>query len=258
MDNGWFVKFEEYLHGRMSTEEKSVFEAELSSNEEMGSAFRIYSTIEMEMGRDGLDRDKERDLKRSLETLNAKYFNSETRKSTKTVSIFSQRYFKAAMGIAAGLLVLLVAYAVFYQPEQNINHLAENYIETHYDRLSQTMDATPDSLQLGISAFNNREYAEALQFFQGVYAKQPENSEAIKNIGLVYLRTGDFEKALLQFEKLAAMENLYSNPGKFLKAITLMQRNEAGDKQEAKHLLEQVVLEDATGREQAEAWLKKF
>lgn len=257
METDWYIMFDEYLHGRMSREEKSAFEAELSSNEEMGSAFLIYSTIEM-MGRDGSDRDKERELKRSLETLNAKYFKFETQESTKTVSIFSKKYVKASMAIAAGLLVLMIALTVLYQPEQNINSLAEQYVETHFSQLSQTMDPTPDSLQLGIVAYNQGDYARALQLFQEVQARQPENAEIIQNIGLVYLRTGDFEEAVSQFEQLAAMENLYSNSGKFLKAVTLMQRNELGDKQEAKSLLEQVVREDETGREQAEEWLKQF
>src|SRR5690606_12359777 len=124
--------------------------------------------------------------------------------------------------------------------------------------LSQTMDATPDSLQLGISAYNNEDYARALQFFQAVLDKQPENSEAIKNIGLVHLVYGDFEEAIQHFDRLAAVENLYSNPGNFLKAVTLMRRNESGDKQEAKQLLEQVVRENAAGSEQAKEWLRKW
>lgn len=70
--------------------------------------------------------------------------------------------------------------------------------------------------------------------------------------------TGQYEMALQQFDELGEMENLYSNPGKFLKAVTLMRRNEGADKQEAKNLLEQVVREDASGRDQAEEWLKGF
>src|SRR5690554_1125221 len=157
METDWYIKFGEYLQGRMSNEEKLAFEAELSSNEEMESAFRIYRRIEMEMGSQSQHGDQENDLRRSLETFNAKYFNSETQHLTKTVSIFSKKYVRAAMAIAAGLVVLLVAFAVLYQPKQNINLLAENYINAHLSQLGQTMNATSDSLQLGIAAYNNGE-----------------------------------------------------------------------------------------------------
>ncbi len=36
-----FEKFEKYLQGEMGEEEKTVFEAELSSNEELNSEFKV-------------------------------------------------------------------------------------------------------------------------------------------------------------------------------------------------------------------------
>lgn len=258
MNTDWFIKFEEYLHGEMSGEEKSVFEAELSSNEEMNSAFNIYRSIELEMRNNEQQNVNERELKSSLEQLNDRYFKPEAQQSTKEVSIFSNKYFKAAMAIAASVLVLLVAYVVFFLPSQSPQYLASNYVDTHLKQLSQTMDASPDNLQLGISAYNNQEYSKALEYFQSVQEKQPDNYEAIKNIGMVYLMTEEYVKALQQFEELANRDNLYSNPGMFLQAVTLMQRNQAGDQVKAKQLLEQVVKEEAEGSDLAEEWLGKF
>lgn len=258
MNSNWFIKFEEYLQGEMSIEEKALFESELSSNEEMNRAFNIYRTIENEMAIHHQEKRSEEELKNTLESLNARYFEQELKKPTKVVPLHSTKIFKSIMALAASLLLLLVAYSIFFQSKQDVRLLADIYIDTHFMQLSQTMDSTPDSLQLGISAYNNQEYSKALQFFQGVQEMQPGNVEAIKNMGLSYLMNKEYELALQKFDELAAIKNLYSNEGLFLKAITLMQRNEKGDKEEAKSLLEQVVEDDEAGSEQAKEWLKKF
>lgn len=257
MDTDWFIKFEEYLNGEMGNKEKSVFESELSSNEEMNSAFKIYRTIETEMGIHRQESRNEAELKHSLDSLNAKYFQ-DSKKATKVVPLFSSRVFKSLMTVAASLLIFFLVYTVIFQPSQEVRLLADNYINMHYKQLGQTMDSTPDSLQLGIAAHNNQEYNKALQLFQGVQEKQPGNVENIKNMGLSYLMNKDFDLALQKFDELAAIKNLYSNEGLFLKALTLMQRDEKGDKEEAKSLLEQVVKDEEVGSEQAKEWLKKF
>jgi len=257
METEWFIKFEEYLKGQMDTHEKSAFESELSSNEEMKSAFEIYRAIETEMNIQHKDSISKSELKNSLDRLNAKYFN-DSNKETKVVPLFSSRIFKTIITVAASLLVIFLVYSLFFLPSKNVQLLADNYIDTHYQQLGQTMDSAPDSLQLGIAAYNNMEYNNAIQFFQGVQERQPENAEVIKHIGLSFLMQRDYDQALQKFDELIAIENLYSNEGMFLKALTLMHRDEKGDKEEAKILLERVVQEDEVGSEQASEWLKKF
>jgi hypothetical protein len=57
------------------------------------------------------------------------------------------------------------------------------------------------------------------------------------------------------FNELAAKKELFSNPGMFLKAITLLQRNQPGDREQAEQLLQQVIDEKADGSKEAERWL---
>lgn len=257
METEWFIKFEEYLNGQMDTKEKSVFESELSANEDMNSAFKIYRTIETEMGIQQKESVNREELKQSLQKLNAKYFN-DAEKDTKVVPLFSSGIFRTIIAVAASLLIIFLVYTVFTYPSRDVQLMADNYIETNYQQLGQTMDSAPDSLQLGIAAYNNREYDTAIQFFQGVEENQPGNAEAIKNTGLSYLMKKDYYQALQKFDELIAIEGLYSNEGMFLKALTLMHRDQEGDKEEAKILLEQVVEQDEAGSRQAEEWLKKF
>jgi hypothetical protein len=94
--------------------------------------------------------------------------------------------------------------------------------------------------------------------FEWVARNAPDNSDAKKYAGLVFLATGDYDSALARFDELAAMKGLYSNPGLFLEAVTLLQRNRKEDLPRARPLLEQVVREKLEGSEQAEEWLKRY
>jgi hypothetical protein len=75
---------------------------------------------------------------------------------------------------------------------------------------------------------------------------------------LVYLQTGEYDKALTRFEELAAIKGLYSNSGLFLEAVTLLHRDGHGDLSRARLLLQRVVREKSEGTEVAEEWLKRF
>lgn len=259
MNDSWFEKIEYYLQGQMSSEEKLRFEAALASDEELSTAFNLYREIETEMRLDEKYSKNEIALKESLQALSTRYFIAEPGQTTKTIGLNSNKLYRTTAAIAASIVVLVVAYLLFFGLNQNTQRLANNYYNAHLQELNQTMDDhSTDSLQLGIAAYNNKEYRKALQYFQGFYSNHPDNSLAKKNIGLVYLSTEEFDKALREFDELARMKNLYSNPGMFLKAVTLMRRNQEGDQQEARKLLQQVVNEKAEGSQQAEEWLKMF
>lgn len=252
-----YEKIEDYLNGKMSSEEKLLFEAALTSNQELATAFAVYRTIETEMRAHEKARVPESALKDTLQTLNTRYFKPKPPQTAKIIPFYANRFYKITAAIAASIIILVSCF-IFWQREQSPQRLAGHYIQTNLLELSQTMDASQDSLQLGIAAYNNQEYRKALPYFQAVYTTHPDNSDAKKYMGLVYLVTKDYNQALRQFEELANLKNLYSNPGLFLQAITLMQRNQEGDQQKAKQLLQQVVNEKAAGSREAEEWLPKL
>lgn len=158
---------------------------------------------------------------------------------------------------AAACLVLVVAvYFLIQKPEPA--RLAANYLHDTYGHLSLTMDASRDSMQLGMAAYNGRQYAEALSYFEGLVSGHPDNSNAKKFAGLSYLQLKEYDKALEQFKSLAAMQGLFSNEGDFLEAVTLLLRNAPGDKEQAKMLLQKVVNENEDGSDKAKEWLDKW
>jgi tetratricopeptide (TPR) repeat protein len=117
------------------------------------------------------------------------------------------------------------------------------------------MGNSRDSLEKGIAAYNDKNFKEAESVFAPL---APRNSEAMKYLGMTYLVTGDYNKAINQFEALAKNTELYANPGLFYQAISLMKRNAEGDKAQAKKLLEEVISKNLPGKKESEDWIKKL
>lgn len=158
---------------------------------------------------------------------------------------------------AAACLVFIMALSYLFL-SNNPRRLANNFINENYAHLYHVMDASRDSMQLGISEYNNKNYQRAALLFNGVEEKDPSNSDAKKYTGLAYFQLGNYDKALQYFKELADMKGLYSNSGDFLQAITLLQRNATGDKEAAKALLQKVVNENEDGSDVAKKMLEKW
>ena len=67
-----------------------------------------------------------------------------------------------------------------------------------------------------------------------------------------------YDKAINYFSQLGNYTYFMQTPGKFYHALTLMKRNQPGDNETAKQLLQQVVENDLEGKKDAEEWLKKW
>ncbi len=258
MNDILFEQIERYSQGEMGEAEKELFEKELFLHDELSAACKLYSGIESERRSREKYRAEEIALKNTLHGLNRKYFTSQTNEPAKIIAMPSRKYYRLGAAIAACFLLVIAGYLFLMQPKNDVRQLAANYTKENFSTLSLTMDASRDSLQLGLAAFNDKQYDKAVELFKSVYQKNSSNSDAVKYTGIVYLVTNDYDKALQYFQQLSQLKGLFSNPGKFYQAITLLQRNGKGDSEQAKLLLQQVVAEKLEGSQEAEEWLKKL
>ncbi|HRO48344.1 tetratricopeptide repeat protein [Agriterribacter sp.] len=255
-DNKHFntAQIERYLSGDMPSEEKLGFEASIESNKELFDLLQIYRTIDAEMHNTEKYSSHEAALRSTLQKLNAAYFRSEA----PVIRMNSRKqWYRVAMSAAAVLVLALAGYFLFFQSRADLPQLADRYVKEDLLHLSLTMDGAKDSLQQGMAAYNNKDYPQAIQLFEAVYKAHPDNSDALKYAGIAYLITKAYNRALACFDELAAKKELFSNPGVFLKAVTLLQRNQQGDKEQAEQLLQQVMDEKSDGSKEAARWLKK-
>lgn len=118
---------------------------------------------------------------------------------------------------------------------------ATEYVSQNLGTLPIAMgDIKQDSLKLGISAYNDRELATAKAIWENLYQKDKNNPELEKLLGIVCLRSGDYDQAISYFHRLGNRTDLVSNWGKFYEAIALLKRKQPLDNIRAQNLLKEI------------------
>jgi len=162
------------------------------------------------------------------------------------------------MAAAAVMAALLLGWYIWMRPIST-QQMADTYITKELSSFGVSMGSRQDSLQTAIQLYNEGKDNEALLQFENMLAANASDVTALRYAGIVSLRLGLYDKALLHFRQLEQYPGLYSNPGKFYYALTLMKRNGPGDKDQAKQLLQQIAQSnDLDGKQQAQQWLSQW
>jgi tetratricopeptide (TPR) repeat protein len=244
--NNELETIENYLTGQLSADERTRFEATLRSDPAVAESLAFYV----------------------MATHTAKAHARSQRKAEldalyKTLPKATAR---SAWGapmrwVAAASVVLVLGLGWYFLRDTSTPtdaaQLAEAYVEQNFDQLTTTMSGgVTDSLTQGIGLYNEKKFAEAESVFESVLVRQPNNDRALKLAGVVALRQKNYDLAIDRFHRLSQRTDLYSNPGTFLEAIALLERNRPMDKAAAKKLLEQVINKNLDGTKEANDLLK--
>jgi hypothetical protein len=214
-----------YFNGLLNPEEKQVFETRCESDETFAGEVALYIASRSAL-RDEVLEQKRNEWKRR---------DGSTKKARTKVIKLKRWYMAAAAAAVISIVFLLIPSGK--TPQQ----LADEYIEANLQQISVTMSGANDSLQTGIVAYNRKEYRAAHEIFSRLYRQNADNSDALKYDGLSSLMLEDYSGAINLFDSLAAKQNLFYNPGLFYKALVLLKRNQPGDKEACKLLLQQVI-----------------
>lgn len=230
-----------FFNGGLTATEKESFANRCISDPVFAEEVAFYIMV-----RSDLKREVYKEKKKGFEEIRVRL---SSRKAPREAII--RKLFPYAAAVAACLLIVLLLPLFFDAP--TAQQLANSYFKSELDTLSKTMGNGTDSMQMGISAYNNDDFDKAEAIFQRVSHNKTAAPEAVKYLGIVYLATGRYNEALEQFEKLSAY-TLFANWGPFYKAITLMKRSAKGDCEEAEKLLREVTRNNMPGKEEAEKW----
>lgn len=231
-----------YFQKQLSEAEREQFEQRCVSDEKFAGEVAFYINSRSALNEMLLEQKKSR-----WAGLAVKESEAPVRKIT----------FKKWLPYAAAACIVLALVVTPLLKSRSPQQLADNYTSKHLMAISQTMDGSRDSLQLGIQAYNKKEYEKALPYFTGVYNVHPDNSDALRYAGQTQLMQGKFDEAIASFDALSKKQT-YSNPGLFLKAIALLKRNHGDDVKEARLILEKVVDQNLDGSKEASEWLKNW
>jgi len=156
------------------------------------------------------------------------------------------------IGIAAIGLLLILSVFYFNNPfQKNLSQQAEDLLANNLNELPVHLGEEETSLQSAIQAYNKQQYAQSTEIADSYLVTHPQDPEALKVLGLAYLQLRAYEKALPYFQQLSAQTALYSNPGKYYEALTYLLRNGSGDEETARKLLNEVVSNNLTGKQEA-------
>jgi tetratricopeptide (TPR) repeat protein len=168
-----------------------------------------------------------------------------------------KRIWMYRVSAAAALIVcVFLAWFIFFSKSASPQQMADYYINDNLKTLGVKM-GEKDSLQEGLRLYNEGQYNSALQQFESMNQRDTANYLLKNYIGIVYLKLGNYEKALQYFRQFEN-DTLYANPSLFYQALTLLKRNLPGDKAKARELLQQVRDNDLEGNEFAQKWLDKW
>jgi len=159
--------------------------------------------------------------------------------------------------VVAAAVIMLCAITWLLWPAPTPASIADKYIKENFAELHVTMGKN-DSTQTAADLYNKGKWKESLAIFEQLAAADSLRTTVIKNAGIVSLQIKEYDKAIRYFRQLESNARLTINPGKFYHALTLIKRNQPDDKQEAKQLLQQIVLQDLDGKEQATEMLKHW
>ena len=242
MDNMEYI--ESYFKGDNTAEQKLQFENKILNDEGFAEEVAFYISANGVMKQELYEEKKQR-FRKIYES--HKVITMKPRVKT------LWKYIAAASIIIVALFLTWLISVKSSSPHQ----LADEYVQQNFKTMNVTM-GNSDSLQTGISLFNSGKLNEALSVFESLEKSDTSSSEATKYAGIVSLQLGNYDNALKYFSLLEGDTVLYSNPGKFYKAIVFLERNKEGDKEAAKQLLHEVVDKGLEGKNEAEKWLKNF
>ena len=141
---------------------------------------------------------------------------------------------------------------------QNAGNILRSYKGEKILVIISAMGKTTNALEKVAEAFFASKKEEALQLFEKAIQSGDTSISVQKYAGLTCLQLGSYDKAIAYFTGIENHINIYSNPGKFYHALTLMKRNLPGDKEKAKELLQSVIDQQLYGNELAAGWIKKM
>lgn len=245
-----FEYIDDYFKGLLKGEERKIFEQRLVDEPGFAEEVAFYVSAH------GAARDLVHEEKRNrFREIPVQSFNNGNPVIRKWLP-----YVAAAVFIGVIILVSLF-YFTGSSPKELPHQLAHQYVAKEFTRLGVPMSTAGDSLQQGINLYNEgkpEQLQQALIVYEHLIQNDSANNLALKYAGLVSLRLKQYDSAFAYFQSLANIPDLFSNPGKFYSAITILERNRPEDIPRAKKLLQEVVRDNLEGRETAEEWLKRW
>jgi tetratricopeptide (TPR) repeat protein len=243
-------KIQAYLTRTMPTQERVIFEAQLRTDATLREEVSFYelmtTTFQITNGKQNVqnmvqDIAKEKPL--------VPDFSDFEPKST---SIYSKGI--AALGIMA---LLIVGGFLFFQHQQNAQHIERlknlvTSMATPMEMLIAIPDVPSDALTLGVQAYEQRNYALAIEQLQKHLQVQPKDVFAVLYLGISQYFLGEKDKTIKTLLPLTTIQEPINYASQWYIALSYISK---GDINKAKSFL-QILADTKEYGEKAKQLLK--
>ena len=247
-----YEKIEDYLSGNLPGEEAAAFNKKMAADPELAAEVALHRGLA-----EAIDEEEEfADLEQKISAVFKKE-RTEAARSREVVRrpLFTPIVWRIAASIALLILATLAAYYYVGQPSDSLESLvAENiaYPASIYDKSGLRSGQQPaepssdwaarlDSLwEAADRAYQRGAYSTALGILEKAEALEIQGFQQARSrfhfyIGILQARTGDYEEALLSFEKVTTS---YTEEAEWKKALILLSME--GRREEAQAVLQQI------------------
>ena len=232
-----YQHIERYLEGRMSSEERSTFEAQLKKDPDLAKSLKLQE--ETLKALDVYNQLNERERVKSI------YERVKTEEKKHPSRLFYR--------VAAAIAFLLATGTFFYYMgfQHSNNRIAEQHFTPYEDRITQmgTVDAK-QALQQGLRAYNQNNFAGAVHYLQAVEEDSEQYSDAQFYLGVSFLAQGEARQAIEILKVTSVPDNSYEEPARWYLALSYLAADEP---EKARPLLETFAAREASSYKRTEA-----
>ncbi|MDN5214689.1 hypothetical protein QQ020_21600 [Fulvivirgaceae bacterium BMA12] len=214
-------KIDKFLKRTLKDSELKEFESAIRSDPELASKVELNRIVNTAIKNQELLKHKE-DINKTLEIIK-NISDTVDINETRHRNILSRNY----RGIAASIAILIVLGITLYflQQPQTMEVQVQTYLEEHYDNPTVLKGGDDSQGRDWIVRYNNKNYEEAKVQLEKLIVSDRRNSEANFYLGLCYLYqdTPDFQKAIIQFDKVYQTKNRYHEQALWFLSLTYFQ-----------------------------------
>ncbi len=211
-----FEKIERYLNNELDSQEKEIFEKQISEDKQLAAAINVYKLIDEEMQNDPT---QESGTIETIKVLSKKHFQQE-----KSPIISINRIFKIS-AVAASILGLLFVGKWFFAPD---NVSKEELLAMHFSKENISLTergSNEDTLYLVEQYFNNNQPQKVLNFIQPYLVNHPDAElEMIET--RAFLQLNQSKEAIANASVISVGQSSFKYESMLLMAVAYSQLND--------------------------------
>ncbi len=245
MDEKTILLFDDYLQGALSPEAKEAFESRLKTEPALNDAFIIFRDVNQHLSHHLSE--ERATFKSTLETIADQHLDTSAvpKKAVKVIRFNPWKY-----AIAASVVVLM---GLMFMYQSGGDPLYADYAFNESISLVER-DGEGTAFAKAETAFNAKEYQEAIVYFDAILAADSANAEVQYYKGIALVEVEKYDEAAVIFSQLADGNTLYKHKATWYNALSKLKQ---GDENACKQLLEKMPVA-AEDYEVAQELLKKL